>query len=46
MLIGGAALLPGLWFVTGGPYGAPTALLVMVLALNQANRDSKLQSAI
>jgi hypothetical protein len=46
MMIGGVALLPGLWFVTGGPYGGLAALLVMVLALNQANRDGKLQSAI
>lgn len=36
LVIAAVGLLPGLWFVTGGPWGALTAALLLVLTLNQA----------
>lgn len=41
LMIAMAALLPGLWFMAGGPYGSICAMLILALTLKQANAPSQ-----
>lgn len=45
VLITSAAMLPGLWFVTGGQYGALAALMLLALTLNQARAADQFRLA-